>query len=200
MSKITTSLASFQLEALNFPDQITPKDIKSTSIQLHNVIAASGKHNFLGDQINVKSQLIHICGMLTCKIIPLLIRFGFPVDFDRTSVLKSLEDNHSSARLFPKDIEAYLDEEIKHGAILGPFAAPPLNNLHISPMMTREKPNASHHRVIIDLSFPQGLSVNTGVTKDIYLDTPFILKLPTIDTITNQVKALGRVVSCIKLT
>ena len=103
-------------------------------------------------------------------------------------MLKSQEDNHSSANLFPKDIEAYLDEKIKHGAILGPFAAPPLNDLHISPWMTREKPNASHRRVIIDLSFPQGLLVNTGVIKDIYLDT---LKLPTIDTMTNQVKALG---------
>ena len=109
-----------------------------------------------------------------------------------TTVLKSQENNHSSAKLFLQDIKAYIGEEIKHGAILGPFAAPPLNDLHISPMMTREKPNASRCRVIIDLSFPQGLSVNTGVTKDTYLDTPFILKLPTIDTITNQVKALDR--------
>ena len=43
------------LGSLKLPDQITPKDINS--IQLHNVIATSGKYNFLGDQINVKSQL-----------------------------------------------------------------------------------------------------------------------------------------------
>ena len=126
------------------------------------------------------------------KELPLLKRLGFPLDLDRKSVLKSQEDNHSPARLCPRDIKAYLDEEIQHGPILGPFVAPPLNNHHISPMMTREKPNASHHRVIIDLSFPQGLSVNAGAVKDFYLDTPFTLKLPTIDTITNQVKALGR--------
>ena len=59
-------------------------------------------------------------------------------------------------------------------------------------MMTREKPNASHRRVIIDLSFPQGQSVNAGVVKDVYLNTPFALKLPTIDQITAQVKALDK--------
>ena len=61
-----------------------------------------------------------------------------------------------------------------------------------SPMMTREKPNAPHRRVIIDLSFPQGKSVNAGIPKDQYLGTPFILKLPTVDTITDQIKVLGR--------
>ena len=52
-------------------------------------------------------------------------------------------------------------------------------------MMTRDKPNAPYHRAIIDLSFPQGHSVKAGVVKDIYLNTPFILKLPTIDNITD---------------
>ena len=76
--------------------------------------------------------------------------------------------------------------------LLGPFKEPPLQNLHVSPFMTREKPNAPHCRVIIDLSFPKGLSVNAGISRDRYLGTPFLLKLPTIDTITNQIKALGK--------
>ena len=91
-----------------------------------------------------------------------------------------------------KDIHAYLEEEIKHKAVLGPFDEPPIKNLHISAMMTREKPNSAHRRVIIDLSFPHGTSVNSGVTKDTYLGTPFVLKLPTIDTVTDKIKALGR--------
>ena len=64
--------------------------------------------------------------------------------------------------------------------------------MHISPMMTRDKPNAPHRRVIIDLSFRQGQSVNAGIPKDQYLSTPFILKSPTVDTITDQIKVLGR--------
>ena len=59
-------------------------------------------------------------------------------------------------------------------------------------MMKREKPNAPACRVIIDLSFPQGQSVNAGIPRDQYLTTPFVLKLPTVDTIIDQVKALRR--------
>ena len=65
-------------------------------------------------------------------------------------------------------------------------------NLHHSPLMTRGKPGAPHRRVIVDLSFPKGQSVNTGVTKAIYLGTPFILTLPSIDTITSTVKKWGK--------
>ena len=57
--------------------------------------------------------------------------------------------------------------------------------------MTREKPDSPHRRVIIDLSFPHGTSVDSGISKDIYLDTPFILKLPTVVNITHQIKTLG---------
>ena len=126
------------------------------------------------------------------KQLPFLVRFGFLLDYNRDGVLKNQEENHTAAKLFPEDIKAYLDEEISHGAILGPLPSGPVHNLHVFPMMTRDKANAPHRRVIIDLSFPQGRSVNSGVLKDIYLKTPFILKLPTIDNITQQVKALGR--------
>ena len=99
------------------------------------------------------------------KQLPLLLRFGFSLDYNRDGVLESQEDNHTSAKSFQEDITAYLDEEISHRAILGPFASRPLDNLHVSPMMTREKANAPHHRVIIDLSFPQDHSINAGVVK-----------------------------------
>ena len=66
------------------------------------------------------------------------------------------------------------------------------DNLHISPFLTREKPGASHRRVIVDLSFPHGNSVNNGVQSDKYLGTPFLLTLPTINNITNQVKKLSK--------
>ena len=57
--------------------------------------------------------------------------------------------NHTSEKSFPEDIKAYLDEEINYAAILGHFPRCPVDNLQISPMMTRDKPNALHHRVII---------------------------------------------------
>ena len=120
-----------------------------------------------------------------------LLRFGFPLDFNRNSVLKCDNKNHSSATDFPLDVEAYLKEEMEHGAILGPFINSPIPGCHKSPFMTRKKPNSIHRRVIIDLSWPKWASVNTGVSNDSYMGTDFVLSLPTIDHITSRVRVLG---------
>ena len=85
-------------------------------------------------------------------------------------------------------MQAYLREEKEFGAILGPFQKAPIDNLHVSPFLTWDKPGGSHRRVIVDLSFPLGYSVNAGVQSDTYLGTNFLLTLPTIDNITNKVK------------
>ena len=48
--------------------------------------------------------------------------------------------NHRSAIMFPDDVEAYIQEDIDFGAIVGPFSDPPFQELHIPPFLTREKP------------------------------------------------------------
>ena len=164
---------------------------------MHYHIKNSNDYNFMGEQLTLKSQLnldawdAYLQDYWD-KQLPLLVRFGFPLDCNRGGVLRSQEENHTSAMSYPEDIKAYLDEEINYGVILAPFPRCPVDNVHISHVMTRDKPNAPRHRVIIDFSFPQRRSVNVGVEKDIYFNTPFILKLPTIDNITVKVKALGR--------
>ena len=57
--------------------------------------------------------------------------------------------------------------------------------------MTQDKPNSVHRRVIIDLSWPLGESVNAGVPGDKYLGTEFVLTYPSIDNITQEVLRLG---------
>ena len=179
------------------PNLVNPVQNDDNPITLYTKILESNKYNFLQSQISLKSQLKpdvwdqYLQGYWDRQL-PLLIRFGFPLDYDREGNLYGQEDNPLSAVDYPEDIKAYLTKEIQHEAILGPYDTKHINNLHISPMMTREKPNAPSRRVIIDLSFPQGQSVNAGIPKDQYLFTPFVLKLPTVDTIIDQVKALGR--------
>ena len=68
----------------------------------------------------------------------------------------------------------------------------PINNLHVSPFMTWDKSSSVNRRVIIDLSWPLGHSVNLGVGSDCYLGTEFILTYPSIDNITNEVLKLGK--------
>ena len=171
--------------------------MKVDPLKLHSIIKQSGSYNFMGSQIQIKFQFnpdtwdYHLKNYWD-KQLPYLIRYGFPLDFDRATLLKQEDDNHNSAKHHPQDIQAYLDEEIKFGAILGPFQSPPIKNLYHSPLITREKPGAPHRRLIVHLSFPKGQLVNTGVTKDIYLGTPFILTLPSIDTFTSTVKKWGK--------
>ena len=89
---------------------------------------------------------------------------------------------------FPGDI----DEETKFDAILGLFKEKPIASGHISPFMTRPKPNSTRRRVIVDLSWPLGASVIAGIDKTSYLDSDFQLTFPTVDDITSELKHLGR--------
>ena len=115
-----------------------------------------------------------------------LLEYGFPLDFNRNSHLSSDSNNHKSAVEFPEDVNAYLQEELKFGAILGPFKPHPIDDAHFSPFMTRKESGSDKRRVIIDLSWPKGASVNDGIHKDSYLATDFCLMFPTVDHITQE--------------
>ena len=124
------------------------------------------------------------------KQLPDLIEYGFPIDFDRSCVLSSSENNHSSAQQFSKDVGVYLDNEVSYNAMYGPFNEKPIK-MHISPLMTRDKPGSDNWRTIVDLSWPLGFSVNHGVSKNKYLDSYYYLSYPSVDHIVNKLKRLG---------
>ena len=157
----------------------------------------SDSFNFMSNQIQVRFQLNPdvwqqcLEGYWDSQLCH-LIRYGFPLEFNRDSKLGKNTKNHRSAIMFPEDVEAYIQEEITFGAIVGPFSDPPFQELHIFPFLTREKPGRVHRRVIMDPSFPHGRAVNTNISKDSYLGTDFILTLPSIDHITNKMKQLGK--------
>ena len=169
----------------------------STIDDIKNTVKNSNKFNFIESQIQVVSQLNpdvwdsyfkHYRDKQLC----FLIRYGFPLDHKQDSPLHHDFQNHSTANNYEADVRAYLKEEIQFGAILGPFNNKPLDNMHFSPFLTREKPGAPHRRVIVDLSYPEGCSVNAGVDSEKYLDIPFLLTLPTLDNITQKVKQNGK--------
>ena len=119
-----------------------------------------------------------------------LIQFGFPLEFDRRIALQSTEVNHNSALKYPEHVSKYIQEELRYGTVLGPFKQFPFT-CHVSPFLTRDKPNSNNRRVILDLSFPPGNSVNAGVSKDKYLGSYFELKYPSVDHIVDSLKQLG---------
>ena len=166
-------------------------------LQLHKMLREDGRYNYEGLQIPVPSKLNHKAWVQYLQEywdwqLPLLIKFRFPLDFDRDRVINSHDINHKSATEHPDHVSVYLEEELRHQAILGPFKHPPIEKLHTSPFMTRDKPNMANRRVIIDLSWPHGNSVNAGVSSDKYLGTEFVLTYPSVDNATQEVLRLGR--------
>ena len=165
-------------------------------IELHKIIKSSGKYNYLGCRIPIKSQLKvdvwaqEMEGYWDTQLLEFLT-YSFPLDFNRDSKLHCEGKNHNSALQFPTNVDAYLQEETKFKTIIGPFGNSPIDKLHYSPFTTREKTNATHRRVIIDLSWPKDASVNLGIDKDSYLATNFNLTFPTVDHITDAVKNVG---------
>ena len=162
--------------------------VKGGMFEIHNILQKSNLPNFLGEQIRIKSELnienwekyLHD---YWDKQLIYLLKYGFPLNFNTENPLQSTEKNCFSATKFKTHVDEYLREEIEHWAILGPFDEKPLHNLHISPFLSGEKPDSSNRRIIVDLSFAHAFSVNANISKDVYLDSPFLLTLPTVNHI-----------------
>ena len=175
-------------------EEVTWQEVPSI-IEAHKIVRNSAMPNFMGVRIPVDSQLninawrLYLAQYWDKQIVDLL-QYGFPLDFDRSRLLQSTYVNHSSALKFPDHVQNYIQTEKQYEAILGPFHELPFQ-CHVSPFLTRDKPNSNNRRVILDLSFPKGRSVNDGVQKDIYLNTYFELNYPSVDTVINRLRNLG---------
>ena len=103
------------------------------------MVKLTGKPNFLQaripiqPQLNIKAWEKALVGYWDRQLLE-LIKFGFPLDFNRACSLGQYTGNHSSANDFPEDIEAYLEEELAYGAILGPFEKNPIKGGIVPPL------------------------------------------------------------------
>ena len=166
-------------------------------IMLAHKVLASGKPNRFGCQIPVKSlwnlqlfqQLLE--NYHDAEVIQWL-KYGFSVSHDDIGDPLPASTNHLGATMFPNSINEYLTTELAHQAMMGPFTIPPfMERIGISPLSTRPKKDSSNRRVILDLSFPWGRSVNDGIHKDFYCGEPIKLKYPTIDHLCRWITELG---------
>jgi hypothetical protein len=114
-----------------------------------------------------------------------LITFGFPLDVGTQFQPSNHNINHASAVNYPDEVNKYVRKEIGAGA-LHAINYEKFNFYHTSPLMSRPKEGNSR-RIILDLSWPKenGASINSCLPVDSYLNSKFLLKLPTVDTICN---------------
>ena len=94
----------------------------------------------------------------------------------------------SSASLQPSVIDDYLHRELAKGHIAGPFSSPLLPHLHISRFgVITKKHQPGKWRLILNLSSPDGQSVNDGIRKD-----PFTVQCMKVDDTIDGIMSLGR--------
>ena len=119
------------------------------------------------------------------------LKFGFPISREMpSSKIMPAAANHLGATMFPVHVENYIKQELEYKALMGPFTIPPFLEIGISPISTRPKKDSRSRRIILDLSFPFGNSVNDGIQKDMYCGAPIKLKYPTIDSLAKRIMEL----------
>ena len=99
------------------------------------------------------------------------IKEGFRIGFNQSAPLQSATANMPSALEHPQVVRKYLKEELGRGRLLGPFGAEELRSLpplHINRFGVIPKGhNSGKWRLITDLSFPPGRSVNDGIAPEL---------------------------------
>ena len=104
------------------------------------------------------------------------LEYGFPLCTNRHQFQLNTEcTNHPSAVNFPSDVDAYFRKETKHKAIVGPCENIPFP-IHYSPLLSRPK-EGDTRRIIVNMSFPYGSSVNDNISNNEYDGVDFQLRL-----------------------
>ena len=168
-------------------------------IQLYHYVKSFKRPNFLGARVQINFDMnLDLVDRLAESYwdwqLPLFLRYGFPMDFRGSHLdLRDGGSCHPSARQYPEHVEAYINDELEHGAICGPFTDKPFGDeTHVSPFITRHKPDSDKRRVIIDLSWPQSASVNYFTKSNEYLGTAFKLNYPSVDNYVDRLTSLGK--------
>lgn len=166
--------------------------------KLYDAILAAARPNCIGARLQVHSALnldewdkllINYHDKEICSF----LRFGWPIGFHNSSPPSSVEDNHASAANHLKEVKEFIQTELGHGALVGPFSAPPFQPWsRCSPIMTRPKKETSERRVIVDLSFPIGFGVNDGIDTLSYFGRDVSYTLPSIKDFITVLQKEGR--------
>lgn len=113
-------------------------------------------------------------------------RQGFKLQHEGPRVT-NMAKNHGSAVKNPAVVSKLLAREIELDRIAGPFNQPPPGQFTISPLGLVPKKEAGTYRLIHDLSFPHGSSVNDGIAR-----TYATVQYENLDTVIGLVKKCGR--------
>ena len=145
-------------------------------------VRRSDNPNYRGERIQLDHQLNIATWRRYEHLLPDhslvdMLAYGFPAGYTTMTPPTAHLSNHSSATREPAHVTKYVAIELRHQAILGPLAEPPFTPwARINPMK-----DTTELRVIMDLSFPEGSSVNWAIPREALDGEPFKLRLPMPD-------------------
>ena len=112
------------------------------------------------------------------------LTYGFRIGFDRRQLLGSVRRNIPSAETHPAVVGEYLTREADAGRIIGPLE---VTGLHVNRIGVIPKGHTpGKWRLITDLSFPPGRSVNDGIDPGLCS-----MSYITVDTVAKKLASLG---------
>ena len=144
-------------------------------MEISNKVFNSGLYNFQGLKIKlpvfwniqVLEKLLH---NYKDKEIIQFLKYSWPISHDSRRYNTEKIKNWKGALINKTAVKAYLENELKYKSVVGPFKSNPFNQpISILPLNTRDKKDSTEKRIILDLSFPEGLAVNKGINKTTYL-------------------------------
>ena len=166
---------------------------------LHEQVQRLGYPNRWGAQIPIESKwnsekFRDMLGQYEDIEVVEWLHYGWPAG--RLPSLPGLgrsHKNHKRATEFREQLRSYIAKEQAKGAVMGPYDKIPFSrNIGISPLSTRPKKGSAEHRVILDLSFPIGDSVNDGIAKDSYMGFKVELHVPKTNEFAVRIFQLGQ--------
>ena len=123
------------------------------------------------------------------------IRCGFRIGFAYPShKCQSPKRNMQSAKEYPHIVEEYLAMEVAAGRIIGPLDPSSIPHAQVSPFGVIPKSQPGKWRLIVDLSSPEGRSVNDGISPE-WCSLSYI----SVDEVAAVVVQLGRGAQLAKL-
>ena len=179
--------------------QRSPQGSQIELLRLHEVVKQSGETNIKGCRIPLDSKwnanyLERELSDYHDKEVAQLCRYGWPINIAETGFKdRAHPRNWRSATEYADQMDQYIQREHKAGTLLGPFKKSPFtSHAVVSPLSTAEKRDSEERRVIMDLSFPPGDSVNDKIPKDEYMGQKLVLKYPGVDALVELVKKKGQ--------
>ena len=116
------------------------------------------------------------------------LREGFRIGYNyQAHKCKRSEDNMRSAKDHPQVVDSYIRKECEAGRLLGPFDPDLFPAVQISRFGVIPKSEPDSWKLILDLSYPEGRSVNDGISPEICS-----LSYMTVDDAARAIVSMGQ--------